>query len=147
MSASDLAETRKHNLGPVPISPQLYFTCPRVQYRSQSAAPYTASERIPGPLALKYMLHLDYISCLLTILSTVLIGKRLWHGWILAAVNSLIVCVIGIQTAQYGFLPGNLLCIGLYAHNLANWRPGMHKQCAPSLALNDNQDNREQSLS
>jgi len=93
------------------------------------------------------MLHLDYISCLLTILSTVLIGKRLWHGWILAAVNSLIICVIGIQTAQYGFLPGNLLCIGLYAHNLANWRPGMLKQCAPSLALNDNQDNREQSLS
>jgi hypothetical protein len=93
------------------------------------------------------MLHLDYVSCLLTILSTVLIGKRLWHGWILAAVNSLIICVIGIQTAQYGFLPGNLLCIGLYAHNLSNWRPGMHKQCAPSLALNDNQDNREQSLS
>ena len=93
------------------------------------------------------MLHLDYISCLLTILSTVLIGKRLWHGWILAAVNSLIICVIGIQTAQYGFLPGNLLCIGLYANNLANWRPGMHKEGAPSLALNDNQDNRQRSLS
>jgi len=93
------------------------------------------------------MLHLDYISCLLTILSTVLIGKRLWHGWILAAVNSLIICVIGIQTAQYGFLPGNLLCIGLYANNLANWRPGMRKECAPSLALTDNPDNREQSLS
>ena len=93
------------------------------------------------------MLHLDYISCLLTIFSTVLIGKRLWHGWIVAAVNSLIVCVIGIQTAQYGFLPGNLLCIGLYAHNLSSWRPGMQKECAPSLALNNNQDNREQSLS
>lgn len=93
------------------------------------------------------MLHLDYISCLLTIVSTVLIGKRLWHGWILAAVNSLIICVIGIQTAQYGFLPGNLLCIGLYAHNLASWRPGMHKESAPSLALNDSQGSREQSLS
>ena len=93
------------------------------------------------------MLRLDYISCLLTIFSTILIGKRLWHGWILAAANSFIICVIGIQTAQYGFLPGNLLCIGLYAHNLTNWRPGMQKQCAPPLALNDNHDNREQSLS
>lgn len=78
------------------------------------------------------MLHLDYISCLLTILSTILIGKRLWHGWIFAAVNSLIICVIGIQTAQYGFLPGNLLCIGLYAHNLSNWRPGIHKESVPT---------------
>jgi len=93
------------------------------------------------------MLHLDYISCLLTIFSTVLIGKRLWQGWILAAINSLIVCVIGVQTAQYGFLPGNLLCIGLYAHNLANWRPAMQKQCDSSLALNGGQDNRERSLS
>lgn len=93
------------------------------------------------------MLHLDYLSCLLTIVSTVLIGKRLWHGWILAAVNSLIICIIGIQTAQYGFLPGNLLCIGLYAHNLASWRPGMLKQSTPSLALNDNPGNHERSLS
>jgi hypothetical protein len=83
------------------------------------------------------MLHLDYISCLLTILSTVLIGKRLWHGWILAAINSLIVCVIGIQTAQYGFLPGNLVCIGLYAHNLTNWRPGMQRRSADASMLNE----------
>ena len=83
------------------------------------------------------MFHLDYISCLLTILSTVLIGKRLWHGWILAAINSLIVCVIGIQTAQYGFLPGNLVCIGLYAHNLTNWRPGMQRQSENAPPLNE----------
>ena len=93
------------------------------------------------------MLHLDYISCLLTIFSTILIGKRLWQGWILAAVNSLIICVIGIQTAQYGFLPGNLLCIGLYAHNLASWRPAVQRHSAQSLGLSDDSDRREQSLS
>ena len=64
------------------------------------------------------MLHLDYISCFLTILSTVLIGKRLWYGWIIAGINSLVVCVIGVQTAQYGFLPGNLFCIVLYPPRL-----------------------------
>ena len=89
------------------------------------------------------MLHLDYISCFLTILSTVLIGKRLWYGWIVAALNSLIVCVIGVQTAQYGFLPGNLFCIALYAHNLASWRPAVPKRSE----LRDNVGPAEESAS
>ena len=92
------------------------------------------------------MLHLDYISCLLTILSTVLIGKRLWYGWILAAINSLVICVIGVQTAQYGFLPGNLLCIVLYAHNLSNWRPGI-QEAVPHASMNENQKAAEESVS
>ena len=93
------------------------------------------------------MLHLDYVSCFLTILSTLLIGKRLWYGWIIAALNSLVVCVIGVQTAQYGFLPGNLLCIVLYAHNLSNWRPAIQKQAAPSLALENNREGAGESAS
>jgi hypothetical protein len=68
-------------------------------------------------------LRLDYLSCLLTILSTVLIGKKLWHGWVIAGANSIILCVIGMRTAQFGFVPANLFCIGLYAHNLRHWRP------------------------
>ncbi|HTW24689.1 MAG TPA: hypothetical protein VMD78_13885 [Candidatus Baltobacteraceae bacterium] len=68
------------------------------------------------------MFRLDYISCILTIVSTVLVGKKLWHGWIVAALNSVIICLIGIQTAQLGFVPANLFCIGLYANNLSRWR-------------------------
>jgi hypothetical protein len=68
-------------------------------------------------------LRLDYLSCLLTILSTILIGKKLWHGWVIAGANSIIMCVIGMRTAQFGFVPANLFCIGLYAHNLRHWRP------------------------
>jgi hypothetical protein len=30
------------------------------------------------------MLRLDYLSCLLTVLSTVLVGKKLWQGWVIA---------------------------------------------------------------
>jgi len=93
------------------------------------------------------MFHLDYISCLLTIISTILIGKRLWHGWIIAAINSLVVCVIGVQTAQYGFLLGNLFCIVLYAHNLANWRPETQKEAAPESSLNDSRKAAEESAS
>jgi hypothetical protein len=65
---------------------------------------------------------LDYISCVLTVISTVLVGKKLWHGWVVAAANSVIICFIGMRTAQFGFVPANLFCMGLYANNLWSWR-------------------------
>ncbi len=68
------------------------------------------------------MLRLDYISCVLTILSTVLVGRKLWHGWIFAGVNSALICVIGVRTAQFGFIPANVFCIALYSYNLWTWR-------------------------
>jgi hypothetical protein len=69
------------------------------------------------------MLRLDCISCVLTVISTILVGRKMWHGWAVAAVNSAIICVIGFRTAQFGFVPANLFCIGLYANNLSRWRP------------------------
>lgn len=57
------------------------------------------------------MFRLDYLSCILTIVSTILVGRRCWEGWILAAVNSIVVCLIGFRTAQFGFIPANLFCI------------------------------------
>jgi len=56
------------------------------------------------------MLKLDYVSCILTIISTVLIGKKLWQGWVIAGANSIIICVIGMRSAQFGFVPANLFC-------------------------------------
>lgn len=73
-------------------------------------------------LNLLQTIRLDYLSCVLTVVATVLIGKKLWQGWVVAAVNSAVVCVIGLRTAQFGFVPANLLCIALYAGNLFNWK-------------------------
>src|SRR5215469_3950387 len=56
--------------------------------------------------------RLDYLSCLLTVLSTVLVGQKRWTGLVVASVNSVIVCVIGMRTGQLGFIPANLFCIG-----------------------------------
>jgi hypothetical protein len=64
----------------------------------------------------------DYVSCLLTIVSTVLVGRRFWQGWVLAAINSVIICVIAVKTNQTGFIPANLFCIVLYGFNLRAWR-------------------------
>lgn len=68
------------------------------------------------------MIRLDYLSCVLTVLATVLIGKKLWQGWVIAGINSAVVCVIGIRTAQFGFVPANLVCIAIYTSNLFSWR-------------------------
>ena len=68
------------------------------------------------------LLRLDSLSCLLTVISTLLVGRKLWQGWVAAALNSVIICIIGMRTAQFGFLPANLFCIALYAHNLCSWR-------------------------
>ena len=67
-------------------------------------------------------LRLDYLSCVLTVASTVLVGKRFWQGWVIAGINSVIVCIIGVKTAQFGFIPANLFCIVLYVFNLRSWR-------------------------
>ena len=68
------------------------------------------------------MFRLDYLSCVLTITSTILVGRRCWEGWVLATVNSFIMCIIGIKTAQLGFIPANVFCIVISVINLRSWR-------------------------
>jgi hypothetical protein len=68
------------------------------------------------------MLRLDYLSCVLTILSTVMVGRRKWQGWVVAGANSAIISVIGLQTGQWGFVPANAFCIALYLYNIRKWR-------------------------
>jgi len=67
------------------------------------------------------MFRLDYLSCLLTILATILVGRKLWTGLVVSGVNSVIVCVIGVQTSQFGFIPANLFCICIYAVSIRSW--------------------------
>jgi len=67
------------------------------------------------------MFRLDYLSCCLTVLSTVLVGQKKWSGLVVASANSLIVCIIGARTAQFGFIPANLFCIGIYGFSIRSW--------------------------
>ena len=67
------------------------------------------------------MVRLDYLSCLLTVLSTVLVGRKSWTGLAVAGVNSCIICVIGLRTSQLGFIPANLFCIVVYIFSIRSW--------------------------
>jgi hypothetical protein len=55
------------------------------------------------------------------VLSTILVGQKRWHGFVVAGINSAIVCVIGLRTGQVGFIPANLFCIGIYAFSIRSW--------------------------
>jgi hypothetical protein len=67
------------------------------------------------------MFHLDYLSCLLTVLATILLARKCWIGLLLAIINSVIVCAIGVHTLQLGFIPANLFCICVYALSMRSW--------------------------
>jgi hypothetical protein len=67
------------------------------------------------------MFHLDYLSCFLTVLATILLARKSWIGLLVAIANSLIVCVIGLRTSQLGFIPANLFCICVYAFSMRPW--------------------------
>jgi len=69
-----------------------------------------------------FVLRLDYLSCVLTVASTILVGRRCWEGWALAGVNCAIMCVIGLRTAQLGLIPANVFCMVVSAINLRAWR-------------------------
>jgi len=76
------------------------------------------SRRVWGPVA---VFRLDYFSCLLTVVSTILVVRKQWMGLVIAAINCVIICVIGMRTAQYGFVPANLFCILTYAWSIGSW--------------------------
>ena len=72
-------------------------------------------------MMMEAMFRLDYLSCLLTVVATILVGRKMWTGLVVSGVNSLIVCVIGLHTSQYGFIPANVFCICINAFNLRAW--------------------------
>jgi hypothetical protein len=45
----------------------------------------------------------------------------MWTGLVVSGVNSLIVCLIGLHTSQYGFIPANVFCICINAFSLRAW--------------------------
>ena len=67
------------------------------------------------------MFHLDYLSCFLTVLATILLARKSWIGLLIAVFNSVVVCVIALRTSQLGLIPANLICICIYASSMRSW--------------------------
>jgi hypothetical protein len=79
------------------------------------------------------VIRLDYLSCCLTVLSTILVARKQWSGLALASVNCVIVCLIGLRTSQFGFIPANLFCIAIYGSSIRSWlKDSRRAQTSPS---------------
>jgi hypothetical protein len=71
---------------------------------------------------------------LLTVLSTVLVGRKSWIGLAVGGVNSVVICVIGFRTSQLGFIPANVFCIIVYGLSIRSWiREGNSKAADPAI--------------
>jgi nicotinamide riboside transporter PnuC len=83
------------------------------------------------------MFHLDYLSCFLTVLATILVGRKSWTGLLFSIVNSLVVCIIGMRTSQFGLIPANLFCVCIYAFSIRSWLRGQRdrSQGSPAVAV------------
>jgi len=46
----------------------------------------------------------------------------MWYGLIVAGLNSILICFIGLRTGQLGFIPANLFCIAIYITSIRSWR-------------------------
>jgi hypothetical protein len=78
----------------------------------------------------------------------VLVGRKLWTGLVVAGANSVVICVIGLRTAQFGFIPANLFCIGVYAVSVRSWMRGRRVGFTTESAeiLNDSAELRERRI-
>ena len=85
------------------------------------------------------MFHLDYLSCFLTVLATILLARKSWTGLLIAIINSLIVCAIALRTSQLGFIPANLFCICVYGFSMRSW---LRKQTHSNRDRAQQQDSR-----
>ncbi len=65
---------------------------------------------------------MDYLSCILTLVSTALVGKKRWEGFAVATVNSGLICMLARDAKQWGLIPANIFCMALYARNISKWR-------------------------
>jgi hypothetical protein len=95
------------------------------------------------------MFRLDYLSCFLTIVATILVGRKSWTGLLISIVNSLIVCLIGFRTSQFGFIPANLFCICVYAFSIRTWlkKTDTHGITGPSIPFLIGEPRRRTDLS
>lgn len=81
------------------------------------------------------MFRLDYISCVLTISAAILLGRKRWQGWLVAGINSILICDIAVNTSQLGFIPANVFCVALYAYNIVGWRKQIKTHPGPDTHL------------
>jgi len=61
------------------------------------------------------------------------VGRKLWQGWIVMILASVLWIVFGLRTRQYGFTVASMAFLVVYSRNLRAWRddPSPAKHALP----------------
>ena len=73
------------------------------------------------------------------------VGRKLWQGWIVMILASVLWIVFGLRTRQYGFSVASMAFLVVYSRNLRAWRanplpvesalPSGHQPGSPATAV------------
>lgn len=73
------------------------------------------------------------------------VGRKLWQGWIVMILASVLWIVFGLRTRQYGFSVASMAFLVVYSRNLRAWRasqpsvepalPSEHQPGSPADAV------------
>jgi hypothetical protein len=66
--------------------------------------------------------HLDWICGSFSLLGMYVVGRKLWWGWLINAVNTCMLVYINVHFQLWGFLPVNALMIALFVRNAYKWK-------------------------
>jgi hypothetical protein len=67
-------------------------------------------------------LHLDWVAGALSFAGMYTVGKKLWWGWLINAFNCLLLIYINGYLRLWGFVPLNVVLLGLFVKNAWTWR-------------------------
>lgn len=56
------------------------------------------------------------------IIAAYLVGRKLWQGWIVMILASVLWIVFGLRTRQYGFSVASMAFLVVYSRNLRAWK-------------------------
>jgi hypothetical protein len=67
------------------------------------------------------MIHLDWVCGAMALLSTFVLGKKKWYGWLISATTNALFVVLNARAHLWGVVPVSLFCCILNLWNMVKW--------------------------
>lgn len=65
--------------------------------------------------------YLDWVAGYTSLVGMYLVGKKIWWGWIVNALNLIILTFISAYFNLWGFIPVNIVLMTIYIKNMLQW--------------------------
>ena|SRR5271157_5087906 len=91
--------------------------------------------------------NLPLLTSVLSIACIITVGRHKWYGHLFGVMNCIVFTVIALH-GQWGYIPSNVICFGLYVRNAWQWRQNgnVGKMDSALAAQNRERDARSEQL-